>query len=260
LIPLVLVLVVVVIQPRWTDFLLVLTKLVYAVLLMQLARQAPQSLQLVRLHWISNTQQALWGAVTLLLLSVGLDIAIAIDFALNDGRHAASMVGIANLATVCLLGWASVMAGRSIGADAQTTSSTYSSTAKEPPVAEPVGELEESSAVNTVDESAQLIQQLNHLLIEQRLFADSELNLQKLARKAGVPARAVSSAINKQTGKNVSQWVNAARVDAVCDLLLDKKMSVTQAMHDVGFITKSNFNREFRRLKGCSPSQWRAEH
>ncbi|MFT4726053.1 MAG: AraC-like DNA-binding protein [Granulosicoccus sp.] len=31
-------------------------------------------------------------------------------------------------------------------------------------------------------------------------------------------------------------------------------------MNDAGFLAKSNFYREFRRLKGCSPTQWREEH
>jgi AraC-like DNA-binding protein len=33
---------------------------------------------------------------------------------------------------------------------------------------------------------------------------------------------------------------------------------VTTIMLDAGFQTKSNFNREFRRVTGTSPSLWRA--
>jgi len=85
----------------------------------------------------------------------------------------------------------------------------------------------------------------------------SDLNLKKLARKVGVPTREVSRAINQHAEINVSQWINSARVDAACEALVDTEVSVTQAMMDAGFLTKSNFNREFRRLKGCSPTQWR---
>ena len=279
-IPIVLIILTLLIEPRWIEFLLIAIKLVFAVLLVLLAKQAPSSLQLVRLSWFRNSQQALWGAALLLLLSAGVDLFISIDFALNDGQNAAKMVGAANLIVVCLLGWASVMAGRGKGVNVQSTQSTILNNSAEL-VAHDVTETpattrtatvataavnaktENALATNIDDTSendAQLLKQLNHLLIEQRLYADTELNLQKLARKIGVPARSVSRAINSQTGKNVSQWVNAARVDAVCDQLKNKHVSVTQAMHDAGFLTKSNFNREFRRLKGCSPSQWREDH
>ena len=251
---------------------LILIKLIYAVLLIALARRAPGSLQLVRLPWLNNTHLALWGAITLLLLSVLVDIAVAVDFAYYQGRHAARVVGAANMVTVCLLGWASVMAGRSmsttgqasdaigISDDVSALSNVETNIETDIDSHHRPEQFSVADVDNSTDENAQLLKRLNHLLVEQRLFADTELNLQKLARKAGVPTRAVSRAINDQTGNNVSQWVNVARVDAACELLQNSDISITHAMHEVGFLTKSNFNREFRRLKGCSPSEWRAEH
>jgi AraC-like DNA-binding protein len=222
-------------------------------MLIQLARKTPNSLQFVRLSWLKYSQQALWGSAVLLILSVGIDIAIFIDFALNEGRNAAKMVGVANLVIVCLLGWASVLAGRGKGIESHTGKSdalTHES-GRDLPSSQEVE--------NTSEQDVDLLHTLNNLLIEQRLYADTELNLQKLARKAGVPVRMVSRAINTQADQNVSQWINSARVDAVCELLTDKSISVTHAMLEAGFLTKSNFYREFRRLKGCSPSQWRNE-
>ncbi len=39
----------------------------------------------------------------------------------------------------------------------------------------------------------------------------------------------------------------------------DYVQSIMQIMFEVGFLTKSNFNREFLRVTGKSPSAWRAE-
>jgi len=94
-------------------------------------------------------------------------------------------------------------------------------------------------------------------LVEDGLYADSELNLQRFARKAGIPARTISRTVNAQTGQNISQWVNNARINAVCRLLENAHLSISEAMFEAGFTTKSNFNREFRRIKGSSPSEWR---
>jgi AraC-like DNA-binding protein len=95
-------------------------------------------------------------------------------------------------------------------------------------------------------------------LDEKNLFSDENLSLAKIARRAGIPPRDLSSAINRATGQNVSQFVNNRRVTEACRLLDETKQSATSIMLDVGFSTKSNFNREFRRVTGMSPRQWRA--
>ena len=64
--------------------------------------------------------------------------------------------------------------------------------------------------------------------------------------------------INQKTGENVSRYVNAARIEAAKAKLLGGE-NVTQAMLASGFNTKSNFNREFLRVTGLSPSKWLAE-
>lgn len=247
------------------DILLAFTKLLYAFLLAKLARHTPESLQLVRLSWLKNTQRALWGAAAILLFSVVLDFSIALDFAFYDGRHAESLVGSANFVLLMLLAWVSVQAGQRRAVDEEAelmdvaaipdpandkvdTKSTDS----------PAGKSKSESELRQGEDELLLLE-LNRLLIDEKLYADTELNLQRLARKAGVPARSVSRAVNAGTGQNISQWVNQVRVEAVCRLLADKSIAISEAMFESGFVTKSNFNREFRRIKGCSPSEWR-EH
>lgn len=237
-------------RPEWTDMALVTIKIIYAVLLIKRARNSPVSLQLARLDWLKNTERALWFAAILLLASVIIDVAIAADFAFNDGRFAASIVGMVNLLSVVIVGWVSVQAGKGT-VSAETTADAQNTTAAEPSTsAEPEA---------TTPEDEQLLISLKALLIEQRLFADTNLNLQKLARKAGQPPRTISRVVNALTGQNFSQWVNTTRIEAVCLLLQDDDISITQAMHEAGFSTKSNFNREFKRVTGVNPSAWRLQ-
>lgn len=246
------------------DILLAFTKLLYAFLLAQLARRTPDSLQLVRLSWLKNTQKALWGAAAILLFSLVLDFAIALDFALYDGRHAEFLVGSVSFVVLLLLGWVSVQAGRERVVDVEADFKGEA-VEVEPAKGEANANAIKDSQTRQVkidaelsdSENASLLVELNRLLIDEKLYADTELNLQRLARKAGVPARSVSKAVNAGTGQNISQWVNQARINAVCQLLSDKSIAVSDAMFESGFLTKSNFNREFRRIKGCSPSEWR---
>jgi len=94
-------------------------------------------------------------------------------------------------------------------------------------------------------------------MLIQKLYRDENLNLTRLARRAGIPARRISGAINRLTSKNVSQYVNDHRITEACRLLKDTDHAVTTIMFESGFQTKSNFNREFRRVTGVSPMAWR---
>jgi AraC-like DNA-binding protein len=73
-----------------------------------------------------------------------------------------------------------------------------------------------------------------------------------------VPAKQVSGAVNRTTGDNVSRYVNGLRIAHACTLLR-RGETVTSAMLGSGFNTKSNFNREFSRVTGQTPSGWAAD-
>ena len=73
----------------------------------------------------------------------------------------------------------------------------------------------------------------------------------------GVPAKALSAAVNRVRGENISRVVNRWRVEHAAGMLTGGA-SVTEAMLGSGFNTKSNFNREFLRVMGQAPTAWMA--
>lgn len=100
-----------------------------------------------------------------------------------------------------------------------------------------------------------IMAELEALVVERQLYLDADLTLARLARRLGYPLKQVSTAINAVTGENVSRYINKFRVDHACGELA-KGETVTTAMLASGFNTKSNFNREFLRITGETPSQW----
>ena len=103
---------------------------------------------------------------------------------------------------------------------------------------------------------AEIVTRLNALLTDQELYLDPDLTLGRLSRRLGVPVKQLSAAINRVTHGNVSRYVNRFRIERACERLLAGE-SVAIAMDSSGFSTRSNFNREFRRVTGRSPSEWR---
>lgn len=104
-----------------------------------------------------------------------------------------------------------------------------------------------------------IISKLDDYLQAHKPFLDPDLTLARLARRLQVPAKQLSAAINRVKGENVSRYINRRRIEEACRRLLEGH-SVTAAMLDSGFNTKSNFNREFLRIKGASPSKWLQDH
>ncbi|MEQ1403961.1 AraC family transcriptional regulator [Rhizobium sp. YS-1r] len=113
-------------------------------------------------------------------------------------------------------------------------------------------------ASQPTEEDRAVLARVEAALDERGLYRNEDLSLAKLARRAGLPARDVSAAVNRATGLNVSQFVNNRRIAEACRLLRETEGTVTRIMLDAGFSTKSNFNREFRRVTGMSPAQYRA--
>ena len=110
------------------------------------------------------------------------------------------------------------------------------------------------------EEVTEIVAAIDAAMRERGLFRDAELNLAKLSRRLGLPARQVSNAINRRYGMSVSQYVNGYRVRTACGLLVVSDEPVSTVMFEAGFMTKSNFNREFLRVAGTSPSAWRKSH
>jgi AraC-like DNA-binding protein len=105
------------------------------------------------------------------------------------------------------------------------------------------------------DAEREIFKQLEQAMAAYRLYLNPDLTLSILSRKLRVPAKQLSGAINRATGENVSRYINGARIEAA-KTALQSGESVTSAMLTSGFNTKSNFNREFLRVTGKSPSDW----
>ncbi len=108
----------------------------------------------------------------------------------------------------------------------------------------------------TSQEDIEIIKSLEVFLTREPLHLDPNLTLARLARRLHLPEKRLSMAVNRATGANVSRYVNSWRVRHACSRI-EQGASVTTAMLDSGFNTKSNFNRAFLRETGVSPSQWR---
>lgn len=99
------------------------------------------------------------------------------------------------------------------------------------------------------------------VVMERELYKrEGGVTLEQAGRILVIPARQISQAINRIYGGSFSQYLNDCRVKAAQALLRDNAdMSITTLMMEAGFSTKSNFNKEFLRVTGLSPSDYRKQ-
>ncbi|YBV93756.1 AraC family transcriptional regulator (plasmid) [Phyllobacteriaceae bacterium JZ32] len=240
ILPPIVIMMLLVVAPGLIDLALIVLFVGYALAVLSLGRTGPDALDEARLDRALSAHRALVIAAASLCLSALFDLAVFMDFEWSKGANVALMVSNANLLGLLLLGLTATVAVR-----AQA-------------LPEPAANL--GDAANLATQDREILKRIDHLLANEKLSRDENLTLSRLARRAGVPARQVSGAVNRLAGKNVSQYINDFRIAEACRLLRETDMSVTAAMFESGFQTKSNFNREFRRVTAMSPASWREKN
>lgn len=87
-----------------------------------------------------------------------------------------------------------------------------------------------------------------------------ELRLPELASLAGMSSSAFSRFFKLYTGRNISEYIIDLRLGYAARMLVDTAKSISEIGFDCGFNNLSNFNRIFKKKKGCSPSEFRESY
>ncbi len=217
-----------------SDALIGLSVISYTALLVRQWRRGPEAFAETALSETRGAHRWLGATIALLTLLLILDGLIALDFALTAGSRASLVIAAGSVLLIPALLAAAILI---------------------PPA--PASPVEPATAAEATENDHALVDRLDGMLAETCLFRDPDLTLSRLARRLGVPARQVSRAVNRVTGGNVSQRVNDHRVRAAATRLADTADTVIDIMTTAGFRTRSNFYREFRRVHGMGPMDFR---
>lgn len=86
---------------------------------------------------------------------------------------------------------------------------------------------------------------------------NQEIRLEELATLACMTPSAFSRFFKLRTGRTVSDYIIDTRLGNAARMLAGTSMSVLEICFECGFNNVSNFNRVFKRKKGCSPTSFR---
>lgn len=88
-------------------------------------------------------------------------------------------------------------------------------------------------------------------------YARPELSLSVIAREMDLPEAVVSAGVKAATGEGLRQHLSRLRLTEAARLVKESQMQMTEIAFRVGFSNAPHFNRQFRELWGCSPSEMR---
>ena len=89
---------------------------------------------------------------------------------------------------------------------------------------------------------------------------NDDLRLEQLANLVGMTPSAFSRFFKLRTGKNLSEYIVDIRLGHAARRLVDTTDGVSEICWSCGFNNLSNFNRLFRKHKGCTPTEFREKY
>jgi len=86
------------------------------------------------------------------------------------------------------------------------------------------------------------------------------IKLKEVAKIANLSVSAFCRFFKLRTRKTFSQFVNEFRISVACKKLLLDDFTISEICYEVGFTNLSNFNRQFKKITGFTPSQYMVKH
>lgn len=87
-----------------------------------------------------------------------------------------------------------------------------------------------------------------------------DIRLEQMSKLANMSPTAFSRYFKLRTGKTLAEYIVDVRLGHATRMLIDTKEPVSQICYTCGFNTLTNFNRLFKKRKGCSPTEFREKY
>ena len=105
-----------------------------------------------------------------------------------------------------------------------------------------------------------LFTSIEKLILEEKMYLDSDLTLSKLSNQMGSSKQQISAAVNEYARRNFNDYINYFRIQDAKQLLEDgqsDKYTISSIAFDTGFSSLSSFNGAFKKFEGVTPSVYR---
>lgn len=109
-------------------------------------------------------------------------------------------------------------------------------------------------------DSSILFKKICDLIIDGKLYLESDVSLSKLSKCIGQSTQKTSSVINQHAQRNFNDFINYYRIQNAKKLLSNienEKFTISSIAFDTGFSSLSSFNSAFKKFENTTPSSYR---
>jgi AraC-like DNA-binding protein len=87
-----------------------------------------------------------------------------------------------------------------------------------------------------------------------------DMDLRQIALAVNMAEVSLCRFFKANTGMTLFEYLNKIKVDFACKMLMDKDMSIIEICLDSGFNNLSHFNKQFKKITGLPPSEYRKQY
>ncbi len=120
-----------------------------------------------------------------------------------------------------------------------------------------------NSSSLTNKEKEDYYNRITSYIATQKAYKDPDISLNTVSEKLNILSRYISNVINEFHKQHFNDYINLLRIEE-CKLMLSEKscskMTVSEIFYEVGFNSKSAFNRAFKKHVGITPTEYRKKY
>ncbi len=135
--------------------------------------------------------------------------------------------------------------------------------AQDEPVRRATAEPPVGASVESTETTLALRQQLDSYMKRQKPYTNPNLTLAELAVRLRIPPHVLSKLLNEDYQKNFFDFINYHRIEELKRRLSDPRFrsyTLLSMAYEVGFNSKTAFNRSFKKLTNQTPSEYLSVH
>jgi AraC-like DNA-binding protein len=111
------------------------------------------------------------------------------------------------------------------------------------------------------EDKMEILKKLRDGMEIDKYYRSNLLSQSQMSKKLLVPVHHISQVINEKLNQSFFEFIAAYRIKDAENLLLDPEnnhLTVEEIAEEVGYISKSAFNKTFKKITGKTPSEYRA--
>ncbi|RYX93800.1 AraC family transcriptional regulator [bacterium] len=102
-------------------------------------------------------------------------------------------------------------------------------------------------------------EKLTKAMLDEKLYLNPTLSLTSLSTYLKLPNHHLTQVFSVQINQTFYQYINSLRIAYACQLLKSEEanMNFEELADQSGFNSKPSFNRQFKLIMNCTPSEYR---